>query len=205
MMTPDDVRAFQRGHANHLGQPLRVDGDIGPQTEWALDFTTLCAARRQIVRAGQGFLGLCEDPPGSNDDPSGVIRSWLARCGAQTHDPWCAAFASWCLSQGVAQAIRQASAQSLGKHFPPTTQPVAGDIFWYPTGLITGHVGLVAGVSPLEVMTLEGNCANAVRCVRRPRVLADGTSLRFARTVEDVSGTHPGVVPSVLLAPGGTR
>lgn len=204
-MTPEQVREFQRGHKNHLGKPLRVDGDLGPQTEWALDFSTICQARRTIVAAAQGFLDLAEVPPGSNDDPGGIIRSWLLRCGAKLHDPWCAAFASWCVSQGVAQAIRQASAQSLGRHFPATALPMTGDLYWYPTGPSSGHVGIALGFDPGEVMGIEGNCANACRCVRRPRILADGTPLRFSRTVEDTSGTHPGVVPSVPLAPGGTR
>ncbi len=203
-MTPAEVQAFQRSHFNHLGKPLRVDGAVGPQTEWALDFATLCRARREIVSAAQAYIGLAEDPPGSNGDPKGVIQAWLSRCWASPGDPWCAAFASWCITQGTrgsgAAACRQAGARLLGGMFPATTQPTAGDIFWYPTGAGRGHTGLVIGVSAFEVMTIEGNCANAVRCARRDRA-----GLQFARTVEDVSGTPPGVVPSVLPAPGGTR
>lgn len=207
-MNPQEVEAFQRLHKNHLGKPLRVDGDFGPQTEWAADFETICQARQSIILTGQLFIGLTEVPAGSNDDPRGLIRSWLQRCGAKPGDPWCAAFACWCLSHGVAQPLRIAGAQALGKHFPATTQPFAGDLFWYPTGAEgswTGHVGLVIGVSAMEVLTIEGNCANAIRCARRPRVAAGGARLRFARTVEDTSGTCPGVVPSVDPAPGGTR
>jgi hypothetical protein len=200
-VTRDEVEAFQRAHRNHLGKPLAVDGIIGAQTEWALDFVTLCHARRSVILAAQGYIGLREEPPGSNDDPSGAIRSWLARCGAAVGEPWCAAFTSWCLSQGIAEQVRQAGAVALGRRFPPTAYPVAGDLFWYPTNdRGNGHTGLVAGVAPLEVMTIEGNCANAVRCVRRDRA-----HLRFARTIEDVSGTPPGVVPSVPPAPGATR
>lgn len=208
-MTPSEVAAFQRAHKNHLGRPLRVDGDFGPQTEWAADFETICQARRSFILAAQPFIGsLAEVPPGSNDDPEGFIRSCLLRCGAKPRDPWCAAFMCWCLSRGLAQPVRIAGAQALGKHFPATTQPFVGDLFWYPTGhegSWTGHVGLVVGVSALEIMAFEGNCANAARCTRRPRVAAGGPRLRFARTVEDTSGTCPGIVPTVDLAPGGTR
>lgn len=199
-MTPDQIQEFQRTHRNHLGEPLAVDGVVGPQTEWAQDVETLCRARREIIRTAQGYIGLAEDPPGSNDDPSHIIRSWLARCFASAGDPWCAAFASFCLSAGLSTPMRMAGAQALGKRFPATTQPLAGDLFWYPTGPVRGHVGLVLGVAPLEVMTVEGNCNNAVRCTRRDRA-----ALRFSRTVDDVSGTSPGVVPSVPPAPKQTR
>lgn len=199
-MTREQVEAFQRLSANHVGVRLKADGVMGPQTAWALDVETLCQARRSIVQAAQSYLGLVEDPPGSNSDPRGIIRSWLARAGAAAGDPWCAAFASWVLSSGVAQPVRVAGAQALGKRFPATSHPITGDIFWYPTGPVRGHVGIILGVAPLEVMTIEGNCANAIRCVRRDRA-----ELRFSRTVEDVSGKCPGVVPSVPPAPGGTR
>lgn len=199
-MTPDQIREFQATAANHLGRPLKTDGVIGPETEWALDFATLCRARQEILRTAQLYLGLVEEPPGSNDDPGRIIRSWLTRASAKPGDPWCAAFASYCVSQGVPAQIRIAGAQALGKRFPATAHPTAGDLFWYPTGPRTGHVGLVAGVAPLEVQTIEGNCANAVRCVRRDRA-----ALRFSRTVDDTSGTSPGVVPSVPPAPQGTR
>lgn len=199
-MTPELVRLYQRTHRNHLGQPLRVDGDLGPQTRWALDFETLCAPRRQIIERGQQYIGLEEDPPGSNDDPLRLIRTWLGRCGAVPGDPWCAAFASHCLSAGTSHLVRCAGAQALGRLFPPTDEPRPADLFWFPTGPAHGHVGLVLGVGPEEIMTLEGNCANAVRCVRR-----HSSGLRFSRTIEDTSGKVPGVVPTAPPAPGRTR
>ncbi len=195
-----DLREFQRTHADHMGKALVVDGIDGPRTEWARDFESLCEARRNIIREGQLYIGLVEDPPGSNSDPAGFIRGWLARCFARPGDPWCAAFASVCLSAGLPHQLRVANAQGLGKRFPKTTQPVSGDLFWYPTGPVKGHVGLVLGVAPLEVMTLEGNCDNAVRVVRRDR-----SRLNFSRTVDDVSGQCPGVVPDMPFAPVATR
>lgn len=194
------IRDFQRTHLDHEGKALKVDGVRGPRTEWAEDFETLCAARRNIITEAQQYIGLTEDPVGSNSDPGGFIRGWLARCFARAGDPWCAAFASYCLSAGLATQVREASAQRLGKRFPPTSLPVVGDLFWYPTGPVRGHVGLVLGVAPHEVMTLEGNCDNAVRVVRRDRA-----ELRFSVTVEDTSGTCPGVIPDTPRAPTATR
>jgi hypothetical protein len=206
-MTPEALRLYQGSHRNHLGQPLRADGVLGPETQWALDYATLCEARRQIITRAQAHLGLTEDPPGSNADRAGLIRGWLARCGAVPGDPWCAAFTSHCLSglAGTGRRVECAGARALGKLFPPSGEPRPGDIFWYSVGVAGhGHVGLVLGVAGAEVMTIEGNCANMVRCVRRPRA-----GLNFARTVEAVAGGEggkvPGVVPSVPAAPGGTR
>ena len=199
-MSSEAVKDFQRTHVDHLGKALKVDGIRGPRTEWAEDFETLCAARRTIIEEAQTYIGLTEDPIGSNSDPSGFIRAWLARCFANAGDPWCAAFASFALSAGLATQVRQAGAQALGRRFPKTTQPVTGDLFWFPTGPVKGHVGLVLGVAPLDVMTLEGNCDNAVRVVRRDRA-----QLNFSRTVDDTGGTCPGVVPDTPHAPTVTR
>jgi hypothetical protein len=199
-MTPEAIRLYQSSHRNHLGQPLRVDGTVGPQTQWALDIETVCAERRRIIARAQKYIGLTEDPPASNDDPQGLIRTWLARCGAAVGDPWCAAFASHCLSEGTPRLVRCAGAQALGRLFPPTGEPRPADLFWYPTGPVRGHVGLVLGVGPDEIMTIEGNCANAVRCVLRA-----SSGLRFSRTIEDTSGKVPGVIPGTPPAPGGTR
>jgi hypothetical protein len=199
-MTPEAVGLYQASHRNHLGKPLRVDGILGPQTQWALDVETLCEPRQRIIERAHEYIGLEEDPPGSNDDPLRLIRTWLNRCNAAPGDPWCAAFASHCLSAGTLHLVRCAGALALGRLFPATDEPRPADLFWFPRGSVHGHVGLVLGVGADEIMTLEGNCANAVRVARRQ---AEG--LRFSRTIEDTSGKVPGVVPSVPPAPGGTR
>jgi len=187
---------FQRGGLNHLGRPLKVDGDAGPETEWAMAFATLSALRRSVVRAAQLFLGLVEEPIGSNADPAGLIQGWLERCGARSGDPWCAAFACNCLG-----SVRLAGAQALGKYFPPTSSPMPGDLIWHSTGGRRGHCGILIGASAYEVMGIEGNLRHAVRCARRERQ----GSLFFSRTIVDTEGTCPGVVPSVPLARGATR
>ena len=194
-MTPAAVLEFQEKHTNHLGRALRRDSVLGPETEWSRAFDTCCTKRRAIVRVAQAFIGLEEFPLGSNTDPAGTIRDWLVNVGAHARDPWCAAFASHCLG-----TVRVAGAQALGRHFPVTNEPYPGDVLWFPTDAIHGHCGLVIGVSASEVMSIEGNCQNAVRCVRRPRA-----SVRFSRTIADAIGTCPGVVPSVPWAPGATR
>lgn len=192
----EDTRAFQAAHKNHLGKPLKVDGDWGPQTQWAFAFSTLSLLRRAVVERAQQHIGLTEDPPGSNRDPRGLIENWLDDCRALPGQPWCAAFASYCLGT----TVRIAGAQALGKHFQATVSPYPGDVMWYPTQGWQGHCGIVIGATPDEVMTIEGNCENAVRCVRRKR-----SGLRFGCAIESHVGICPGVVPKVPMAGGGTR
>jgi hypothetical protein len=210
-LSSDEVRAFQARHKNHLGKPLKVDGDLGPQTRWAMDYETLHPHRRAIIRAAQKHLGLVEDPIGSNTEPLGIIQGMLQICGARGGDPWCAAYASHCLTFGLGTPVRCASAQALGKMFPSTNNPMAGDLAWYPTDSVHGHVWVVTGITPIgvtpaEVMGIEANSNNRVRCTRRPMV-----GLRFARTVADVTGRCPGVIvhPDIPLITGalayGTR
>ncbi len=189
----NELERFQEGHTNHLGKPLAVDGILGQQTRWARDIASMCPERRAIVSRAISMLGVTEDPPGSNRGLR--IDEWLQRCDAGSGQPWCAAFASWCLGK-----VAIASAQTLGGRFPGTMNPIPGDVMWYPTSGWQGHCGIVTGANATEVMTVEGNNAHAVRCVRRPRLL-----VRFCRTVSDISGSVPEVVLTVSLSSGGTR
>lgn len=191
-MTPGEVRAFQLRNGNHLGRPLAADGIVGPETAWALAFVTLDPERRRVVREAQQWLGLAEEPPGSNTDRGGVITAWLQRSGAKPGDPWCAAAVSRWLG-----TVMIAGAQRLGKHFPATALPLPGDVFWYPTTGGRGHCGIVTGVSTLEVMTIEGNLRHAVRSVRRPRA-----GLFFSRAIANTDGQCPGVVERLPLELG---
>lgn len=191
----DPVREFQTQHHDHLGKPLSVDGLVGPRTQWALDFRSVSIIRQGIVRRAQRHLGLTEDPPASNRDPDGLITDWLDDCNAIPGQPWCAAFASFCIG-----TVRIAGAQKLGLHFPDTRDPYPGDIVWYPVDSWKGHCGIVTGRSGDEVMTIEGNLDNAVRCARRKMA-----GIKFSRVHPDISGTCPIAVPSVPLVGGGER
>lgn len=198
-MTPEELREFQAAHVDHLGQPLQADGILGPRTQWALDLFSCSPRRRQVVARAQSRLGVTEEPPGSNRGPR--IDEWLQRCHTSTGQPWCAAFASWCLD-----TVAIAGALALGGHFPPLPSsdlPRPGDVMFFGTGGGKGHCGIVIGVSAHEVMTIEGNCQDAVRCVRRARDL-----VRFARTGNDLEGTPPASivnVPFLATVAEGTR
>lgn len=195
-MSPEDLREFQKAHVNHLGRPLLVDGVLGPETQWAIDLFSCSPRRRVVVHRAQQLLGMVEDPPGSNRGLR--IDEFLQRCGVSTGQPWCAAFASHCLD-----TVAIAGALALGGHFPAVDSPLPGDVLWFPTGGGKGHCGLVLGLGKHEVMSIEGNCQDAVRCVRRARDL-----VRFSSTGNDVQGTCPAsIVTAAFLATSvaGTR
>lgn len=184
-MTPDELCEFQKEHVGPDGKALVVDGVLGPKTQWAIDLFSCSPRRRVVVHRAQQLLGMAEDPPGSN---RGIrIDEMLQRCGVSTGLPWCAAFASWCL-----ETVAIAGAQSLGQHFPAVDSPLPGDVMWFKTSASTGHCGIVIGLARHEVMTIEGNCQDAVRVVRRARDL-----VRFSSTGKDVQGTCPATLASV--------
>ena len=170
---------------NHLGLPLRVDGDAGPETRWALAAALLQIERQLAIRRAQRHLGLVEASP--NVDREGIIASYLLECGVKVPSAWCAAALScWLAVPG----IRIAGAQAIGRAFPAVKDPVAGDVFWYPTGEWEGHCGLVTGVGALDVMTIEGNSDNGQRCWRRLKA-----GLNFSRPFP--LGNDPG--PETIL------
>lgn len=197
-----DVLAFQQTHKNHLGLPLRDDGDLGPETQWALDFETLSPQRKAIQFEAWKHRGLIEIPPKSNNDPAGIITMCLKRCGANPGDAWCASILSFWLSVSV--PVKIPGALNLVRHFPRVDRPFALDIGAFPTNEKgNGHCFLIIGVSKDggELMTWEGNSDNAVRCCRRYRT----AEMIFGRVLPETIGTCPGVIPKVLLAGGGTR
>jgi uncharacterized protein (TIGR02594 family) len=178
-VTPEDVREFQRAHVDVFGKALVQDGDLGPSTQWALDLFSCSPRRRAVVHRAQSALGVTEEPPGSNRGPR--IDEWLQRCHVSTGLPWCAAFASWCL-----ETVAIAGAQALGKHFLATDVPLPGDVMYFLTGGGKGHCGIVVGIGEHEVMTIEGNCQDAVRVARRAR-----DRVRFSSTGDDLRGICP--------------
>jgi hypothetical protein len=116
--TLNAVRAFQSSNLDAHGQPLVVDGKVGPLTWWslsnpkplvvhysAIDYGELPPAQsggsplaRQALaaavaelRAGAGEEG------GSNRGPA--IRKYQEPGGVPEGSPWCACFVSWCYLQ----------------------------------------------------------------------------------------------------------
>lgn len=187
-LTKQAVFAVQRALVNHLGQPLDVDGNVGPETKWAIAAALQPIERQLAVRRAQRDLGLVE--VGENSDPQGIIRAYLAECGVTLPSPYCAAAGScWLAVPGV----RIAGAVRFGSAFPATDDPTFADGAWYPTGGGLGHWELIIGADADFVMTIGANVSNGIRCSRRAR-----SGLRFARSPFPV-GDAP--CPPVIYSP----
>ncbi len=182
-LIPQALRAVQRACVNHLGQPLVIDGKLGPETRWAIAASLQPIERQLAVRRAQRHLGLLETAP--NVDPKGIIAAYLAECGISLPSAYCAAAAScWLAVPGV----RLASAVALGKRWAACETPAFGDLAWYPTGGGFGHIEIVIGYNPEtdEVMTIGANQNNGIRCIRRSVV-----GLNFTRAPFPVGDAPP--------------
>jgi hypothetical protein len=110
------VRAFQTQNLDQHGQPLVVDGAVGPLTWWSLqnpkpsidtptavDYATMptdggSTSGRAALAAAIGELkaGACE-VGGNNCGP--FVSKYLAPAGVAEGNAWCASFVSWCFLQ----------------------------------------------------------------------------------------------------------
>jgi len=112
------VRAFQSQNLDQHGQPLVVDGQVGPLTWWSLtnpkpviatpsavDYGTMppretggSVLGRTALEAAIGELnaGACEIG-GNNCGP--WVEKYLAPAGLPEGNSWCASFVSWCYLQ----------------------------------------------------------------------------------------------------------
>jgi uncharacterized protein (TIGR02594 family) len=143
-------------------------------------------SREEIVERARRHVGHREVTP--NRSP--LIDEWIRRCKLDPAGayPWCAAFASWCIEDraerklGGTLPVAEAGALRLGRSFPATTEPQPGDLMYFPTDdKGAGHIGIVVGVDPEEVLCIEGNSKNQVRIVRRLR-----SEVRFSSTRVEV-------------------
>ena len=114
------VTAFQSQNLDQHGQPLVVDGTVGPLTWWSLanpkpvivapsavDYLKMppdslggstvgraaLASAISELKAGAGEVG------GNNCGP--FVKKYLAPAGLPEGNPWCASFVSWCFLQAA--------------------------------------------------------------------------------------------------------
>lgn len=167
------VRAFQTQHVDERGEPLVIDGVVGPMTWWALTHPRRNPASDFPVASSVGAL-----PPGGSARGRAALRVALSEMangsgesGGNNRGPdivrylngivdppadWCAAFVSWCFDQhpskspfgytlGARDLFRRC--RQNGWQYDITQQPAApGDVVaWTRPGPKgwEGHVGIV--------------------------------------------------------------
>lgn len=176
------LRRFQSEATDWTGRPLKVDGQLGPRTRWALAISDLPRHRRDIVAIACSQVGVEEVPPGSN---RGVAVDGYLKPTGLSAVPWCAAFVCWVLREaGCLEGLKftPSAAQCLRQLRPAVSGPLPGDVFGWVNPDGTGHVGFVIGDAPVSsgqgaIITCEGNSRHGVRVNCRPR---DGLSFGVA-------------------------
>ena len=180
------VQLFQSRFPDADGQPLKVDGAIGPIT-WAALFGAEAVpaptasvppllAETLVVAASQ--IGVMEQPPGSNRGPE--VDAYLRGVGIDPTEgsfPWCVAFVYFCFEQaarkldranpmiktaGVLDHWNKAGQRGIPRLLAAdaTAKPSLvrpGMIFVLSTGGGNGHTGLVESTSAGKLVTIEGN------------------------------------------------
>lgn len=150
---------------------------------------------RKIAEVAQRYLGVEEQPRGSNRGPH--IDAFLRFVGLQPGNPWCTAFVSYCVHKaaeemGVAtdfpktgwtpsllsyakRTNRLFTQQELAAGVKP--QPGWVVLFYYPKLNRVAHSGVVLKTLPLgAVLTIEGNTNSdgsreGYKVMRRVRLL----------------------------------
>lgn len=123
-----------------------------------------------VLRHARSYLGVHEEPPGSNDGP--LIRQWLYNVSVDEPAPWCAAFAYSMFAYaagecGLANPVPKTAGalrmweladERYRQHYPSVGSIV---VFQHltadgkPDG--HGHVGIVSKVQDDLVSSIEGN------------------------------------------------
>lgn len=183
--TEEAVQLFQTRFPAPNGNPLTIDGRVGPMT-WAALFSSIPPSSTQagtqlqqkVLDFASTQVGVMEQPLGSNRGPE--VDKYLRSVGV---DPttgsfaWCAAFVYFCFQQSSANlnvqnpAIRDAGvldcwrvagvksvnriAASEAANTPGLVKP--GMVFVIDSGGGHGHMGLVKQVDGDVLTTIEGN------------------------------------------------
>lgn len=183
--TESAVKLFQAQSVDPNGNPLEVDGVVGPMS-WATLFgekiaqvkATGSALLDAVIAKAASQVGVRENPLGSNRGPE--VDEYIRAAGL---DPskgsfaWCAAFLCWVYREAAAEvgvpnpmpktagvlALWNKSGEKgllrisrkLASQQPELIKP--GMFFFLDTGGGTGHVGLVKSVQGVMLRTIEGN------------------------------------------------
>lgn len=178
------VKLFQTQNVSRGGQPLVVDGEIGPLT-WRTIFggesTNPAPAGLAGAALGKALsqVGVREHPVGSNDGPE--VRAYLASVGLPPRLFWCMAFVYWCFDRAARDAgignpcpktgsvmtawnrVNSRSPQHIITRSAAIANPSlvkSGQVFILDYGRGMGHTGFVKNANGGSLTTIEGNTNN---------------------------------------------
>jgi len=185
--TKTAVKLFQAKFADANGNPLKVDGEVGPIT-WSVLFgpasvPSSSKASTKLIKEVIAFattqIGIMEKPPGSNRGPE--VDEFLRAAGLDPEDgsfPWCVAFTHFCYLKAAEKLdkenphIRTAgvldhwnkAGRKEGVIRITNAQAVAdpalvqpGSLFIMDFGKGAGHTGIVTEIANGMLVTIEGN------------------------------------------------
>jgi CHAP domain-containing protein len=189
MTTPDQLKALQQRGIDWLGQPLQVDGNLGPKTEWFAYLESLDRRREMIVRTALKYFaqGVRETPGQPNRGP--VVDLFQAPTGMALGFPWCLSFVSYVMTEaGADWPVYHASAAAAmawaAKERRIVKNPLPGDVFTFlypPESKLAGHGhgGIVLGYDGTWIADCDGNVGDSVRVGFRA-----AAGLSFIRTLK---------------------
>lgn len=183
-MSPDQIKLIQKSGIDWYGNPLKVDGLLGPKTEWWIGITTLSPVRQEILRIALGYhaSGMKEEN-GPGIENGGTFVDMLLAPVKLRNKAWCIAFISHCYKKaGVKLPIYFTGAEQLIEWAIANgcivTDPLPSDIevFLHPkqpeNTYRQGHGRILTGYDKNTGVTagVDGNSRDAVRCgFRRDR------------------------------------
>jgi hypothetical protein len=151
-----------------------------------------------IVAIARAELGVKET---SRNQGEGLAKYWQATDypdGMQNREPWCAAFAAWCVLMILGPFVKRPKSAAVRRWVPEALKlgwlvfgprdglyfPSAGDLVVFTFS----HIGIVEGFDGATVRTIEGNTDDAggregVKVCRKRRSLEECRS--FIRLPEE--------------------
>ena len=175
------IEEIQKDGIDWYGNPLKVDGIVGPKTLWWQGILSLSKQRQDVLRIALGYhaSGMGEDKNNSIQNDGTFVDMLLAPVGLKNMS-WCIAFVSHCYRKagvtwpvyltGADQAIKWVGGPTRPMaHFVETPLPGDLEVFTYEVKpgdtRVSGHGRIVTGYDPVTKVTagVDGNVTDVVR------------------------------------------
>lgn len=178
-LTESSVKYFQAVSHDNTGNPLLIDGEIGPITWASLFDDAQCdeldrfgCLLQKVIEYADLELGIMESPPFSNRGKE--VEEYLKSVDLMPGNNWCTAFIYWCFfkaseSLGIFNPVYRTGncidhwENSSAKKIPAadaSANPALikkGHIFIMDHGCGKGHTGLVIHADNGFITTIEGH------------------------------------------------